>query len=83
VRGKLPIPADDVVQSVAFGPDGRTMATGDIEGFVRLWNASSLSALGEPLMHEKSGSVVGVAFSPDGRTLASSGERAMPSLRSA
>jgi len=73
-RGKLAIPPDDVVQSIAFGPDGSTLATGDIEGFVRLWDARSLAPLGEPLVHEKSGTVVGVVFSPDGRTLASSGE---------
>jgi WD40 repeat protein len=73
-RGELPLPGEDVVQSIAFSPDGRTLATGDIEGFVRLWDVRSLTLLGEPLLHEKDGTVVGLAFSPDGRTLASSGE---------
>ena len=52
---------------MAFSPDGRTLAVGDENGNVTLWNTSTrrrAGALAE-------GSIVlSVAFSPDGRTLA-------------
>ena len=55
------------VDSVAFSPDGRTLAAGDSGGHVGLWDTgsgrrSATLAEGSP--------VFSVAFSPDGRTLA-------------
>ena len=61
------------VYSVAFSPDGRTLASGSAGNTVRLWDVADPAhprALGEPLTGP-TGAVYSVAFSPDGRTLAS------------
>ncbi|NUQ63573.1 MAG: protein kinase, partial [Pirellulales bacterium] len=57
--------------SLAFSPDGRTLAIGSHRGTVRLWNV----ATGRELMtlEDDLEAVHAVAFSPDGRTLAASG----------
>ena len=57
------------VLSVAFSPDGRTLASGgDRAGTsIRLWDLAAGKSLGEPM--EARGTTC-VAFSPDGRTLA-------------
>ena len=57
---------------MAFSPDGHTLASGNDDGTVRLWDVADPAhprPLGQPLT---SGAVVNsVAFSPDGHTLAS------------
>ena len=56
--------------SVAFSPDGKTLATVPIsDDEVQLWNAASLTATGAPW----NVSVGRVVFSPDGKTLATNG----------
>ena len=69
--------AGGYVESVAFSPDGRTLAAGTSVKTVWLWNVSRPAApapfRGMPLTGP--GNLVsGVAFSPDGRTLAASSE---------
>ncbi len=61
------------VESVAFAPDGRTLASANGDGTVRLWDVSDRSTprpLGSPLTGHTD-RVRSVAFAPDGRTLAS------------
>ena len=57
------------VRSVAFSPDGGTLASGSADGTVRLWDAITGAPLKTLAGHTDS--VYSVAFSPDGRTLAS------------
>ncbi len=61
--------------SVAFAPDGTTLATAGDDRRVRLWDVSDPAApcpLGQPLTGHTRG-VFSVAFAPDGTTLATAG----------
>jgi WD40 repeat protein/transcriptional regulator with XRE-family HTH domain len=69
------------VTSVAFSPDGHTLASGDSDGTIQLWDLAQPAhprPLGQPLTSAPGAGQVGgpdsvnsVVFSPDGRTLAS------------
>ncbi|WP_372509756.1 WD40 repeat domain-containing protein, partial [Mycobacterium pseudoshottsii] len=61
------------VQSLAFSPDGHTLASGSDDTTIALWdltNPGHPRQLGKPLRgHTRT--VQSLAFSPDGHTLAS------------
>ncbi|MGW3353763.1 NACHT and WD repeat domain-containing protein [Nonomuraea rubra] len=66
---------DGGVVSVAFSPDGRTLAAAGGNGAIRIWNVADPAAA-EALDKPHAGREVqaqSVAFSPDGRTLVSAG----------
>jgi WD40 repeat protein len=60
--------------AIAFAPDGRSLASGGIDGVVHVWE----TATGKELLHIENhrypglglGHVLGLAFAPDGKTLA-------------
>ena len=58
-----------VVLSVAFSPDGLTLASGGEDSTIRLWEVSTGTHLRTLTGH--TASVLSVAFHPDGLTLAS------------
>ncbi|MFZ1042708.1 MAG: WD40 repeat domain-containing protein [Anaerolineales bacterium] len=65
------------VESVAFSPDGRILASGSDDRTIKLWRVSDGRLL-QTLNEDLEGGVTNVAFSPDGRVLASgTGETAI------
>jgi WD40 repeat protein len=61
-----------VLNTVAFSPDRHMLASGSLDGAIRLWDVADPAhprQLGQPLTGSTLG-VDSVAFSPDGHTLA-------------
>jgi WD40 repeat protein len=67
----------DIVSSVAFSSDGRTLAIGVDDGTIRMWNIADPGhpkVLGHPLTTNTINVVTLAAFAPDGDILVTSGE---------
>ncbi|HEY9642751.1 MAG TPA: NB-ARC domain-containing protein [Coleofasciculaceae cyanobacterium] len=60
------------IDSVAFTPDGERLATGGVDGKIRLWQVADGKQL--LLIQGHQSWILSVSFSPDGQILASGGE---------
>ena len=58
------------VFSVAFSPDSKTLAAGQGDGIVQLWNVTSRKGSGSCSGRRYASEIRSVAFSPDGKFLA-------------
>jgi WD40 repeat protein/DNA-binding SARP family transcriptional activator len=61
--------------SIQFSPDGKTLVTGDGDGSVKVWDATSRQL--RETFHGHEARVLGLRFSPDGQTLYSSGSKSV------
>ncbi len=57
---------EDRVSRMAFSPDGKLLASAELNGSVALWNPKT----GEQLSHDHGGCTSGLEFSPNGKWLA-------------
>ena len=63
------------INTVAVSPDGKLMATGDVDNLVKVWDTSTGNVLSTSDTHR--GPVNTVIFSPNGRLLASASDDGM------
>ena len=59
------------MNKLAFSPDGQLLASASLDGYARVWSASTAECWA--ILDKHQGIVSAVAFSPDGGTLVSAG----------
>ena len=67
-RSANPSPRRVLVTAIGFSRDGRMVATGSLDGTVRLWDSGTGKPIGQPMTGN--GYVTSIAFSRDGHLLA-------------
>jgi WD40 repeat protein len=67
-----PIEVDFIPDSIAFNPDGKTLAIGGLDVIV-LWDIEAWEPAGQQRIEEIKDDIRDLAFSPDGRLLAAAG----------
>jgi RNA polymerase sigma factor (sigma-70 family) len=65
----LQLDGDRIPSSVAFSPDGRLLASGDMHGTIRFWDIATGKLVRQ--IRQAGQSAQSIAFSPDGKQLAS------------
>lgn len=70
--GAIPTANLTGVNSIAFSPDGRTLASASRDGTINLWELNTAKV--KIILRGHNQGVNSVAFSPDGQTIASGGE---------
>jgi WD40 repeat protein len=57
------------VTKLALSPDGRNLISGNVEGELRIWDASDLSSIGTIHAADGKGKISDICFSNDGNRL--------------
>ena len=73
--------ASSPIRAVAFSPAGDRLASGDVNGRVRIWDVAEAET-GQPLDEEMS-SISAIAMSPDGQLVATGGDDGQVRIREA
>ena len=71
-KRKIIYEGPDYISSVAYSPDGRTIATGSWNGKIQVWHTVTGEEL-KTISTGHKGAVESLAYSPDGKTIASAG----------
>lgn len=72
-RDFYPAPTSCTSPSIAFSPDGKTIACGNKDGTITLWGSNG-EPIGKPFLHGHEGPINSIAFSPNGKYVVSGGQ---------
>jgi WD40 repeat protein len=72
-KGRLQLPHDHGASAVAFSPDGKSLASGDGRGTIRIWDLLAAKVVQEFPPHGQR--ITKLVYTPDGVTLISAGTK--------